>query len=610
MDFLHGVLMAMSNTQRDLFWTEWIREKSEDIENDIKFLSSRWVSGNLDEREIRRARWVMWTLTSTSRSLRDRATKALYQFATKRPADFFGLAVESITIPDPYVPERMFAVAYGAALSTWSDSNALEMRESLPKVAREIYQSIFAPSASYPTWHALYQQYCLGIISLARLVDPACLSEDEVSHLLQPFSHFPSPFDCLPQYDLAMINRAKDAAIRMDFGNYTIGRLIPDRRNYDDQNSEYKSVLTSIVSRMLKLGYDPAQFETIDQQMNAGPRMGNDKHKVDRYGKKYGWIAYFEMWGVRYALGLLSEWSRARPSDADIDPTFPLDATSMNLQLTDLFSNQPMDSVKWIVGGPQPDYRNILEIDEVNGLTGPWVMLDGTLNQNAISDDRQVFTFLRGVIVDCEHVDRLCNIFTGLAYPGNSAIPEEPDYHYTYAGEMPFSSISGLDVSEAKEDGNEQMVSADRWSTDGIKVEIPVQRYSWESYHSVVNQASGAHLPSKRLCEALSLRYRANTWDLHDASGVASLYREVGELDAQISGSFCYLRRDLLEKYLTQFGKQLVWLMWGERGLHHRNVDATNLSEYYANHQHIHKRVHVYQAYSGDTVSSAHKRIE
>tara|TARA_R110001599_G_C12232732_1_gene658154 strand:+ start:348 stop:608 length:261 start_codon:yes stop_codon:yes gene_type:complete len=49
----------------------------------------------------------------------------------------------------------------------------------------------------------------------------------------------------------------------------------------------------------LELGYDPEQFEAVDRQMNSGPRMGVDKHKVDRYGKKYGWIAYFEMWGER-----------------------------------------------------------------------------------------------------------------------------------------------------------------------------------------------------------------------------------------------------------------------------------------------------------------------
>ena len=36
---------------------------------------------------------------------------------------------ESIAVSDPYVPERMFAVVYGAALSTWSDTCAVEMRE-------------------------------------------------------------------------------------------------------------------------------------------------------------------------------------------------------------------------------------------------------------------------------------------------------------------------------------------------------------------------------------------------------------------------------------------------------------------------------------------------
>lgn len=596
MGFLHGVLMAMPNTQRDLFWTEWVRERSEEVEDDFKLLSTRWKSGDLDEREIRRARWVMWTLTSTSRSLRDVATKTLYEFAAKRPAEFFQLAVEAIAVSDPYVPERMFAAAYGAALTTWSDINAVEMREALPKVAREIYQAIFAPGAMHPTWHALYQQYCLGTIAIARMVDPACLSEDEAAHLFPPFSHLPTPFEKMPQYNQAEIERAKQEAISMDFGNYTIGRLIPDRWNYDYDNPEYQRVMPEIVSRMLVLGYDPEQFEVVDQQMNSGRRMGSDKHKVDRYGKKYGWIAYFEMWGVRYAQGLIAEERSARPSDADIDPTFPLEAVSINLQLPDLFSGQPTGAGDWVVRGPQPDYRSILEIPEIDGLTGPWVVLDGFLEQNAPADDRQVFTFLRGVIVDSGEVDRLCMLFTRLEYPGNDAIPAEPGYYYTFAGEMPFSSIPGLPIADEQEgDSTEYMVSADRWSNKGVVVDIPVQKYSWESYHSVVNQGGGANLPSKRLCEALSLRYRANKWDLHDASGVASLYREVGEYGSEISGSFSYLRRDLLDCYLTQSGKALVWLMWGERGFHHRSAEARNLHEYCANHQHIHKRAHVYQ---------------
>ncbi|MDE1894546.1 MAG: hypothetical protein KGH90_09490 [Xanthomonadaceae bacterium] len=596
MDFVHGVLLAMPNTQRDLFWSEWVRERSEEVEDDFKFLSSRWKSGDLDEREIRRARWVMWTLTSTSRSLRDVATKTLYEFATKRPAEFFPLAVEAIAVSDPYVPERMFAAAYGAALSTWSDISAVEMREALPRVAREIYQAMFAPGATHPTWHALYQQYCLGTIVIARMVDPACLSEDEAAHLLPPFSHLPSPFENMPQYDPAVIEHAKRAAIRMDFGNYTIGRLIPGRSNYDDSNPEYQRVLPAIVSRMLVLGYDPERFEAIDQKMNSGPRIGGNRHKVDRYGKKYGWIAYFEMWGFRHAQGLLAEERGARPSDADIDPTFPLETESIDLPLPDLFNGQPTGTGDWVERGSQPDYRDILEIAEIDSVTGPWVVLDGFLEQNAPADDRQVFTFLRGLLVDSGEVESLCALFTGLEYPGNDAIPEGPSYYYTYAGEMPFSSIPGLPVVEEREDDSaEYMVSADRWSKNGVAIDIPVQKYSWESYHSVVNQNSGSSLPSKLLCEALSLRYRANKLDLRDASGVASLYRRVGEYGSQLSGSFCYLRRDLIDSYLRQSGKALVWLMWGERGFHHRSTEVRNLHEYYASYQHIHKRAHVYQ---------------
>ena len=109
------------------------------------------------------------------------------------------------------------------------------------------------------------------------------------------------------------------------------------------------------------------------------------------------------------------------------------------------------------------------------------------------------------------------------------------------------------------------------------------------------NQSSGASLPSKQLCEALNLRYRANKWDLYDAVGVASLYRKVGEYESDVSGSVSYLRRDLLDRYLMQSGKVLVWLMWGERGFHYRSNKTRNLHRYYVNHQHIHKRIHIHQ---------------
>lgn len=47
---------------------------------------------------------------------------------------------------------------------------------------------------------------------------------------------------------------------------------------------------------------------------------------------------------------------------------------------------------------------------------------------------------------------------------------------------MPFSSIPGMPVANEREDERtEYMVSAERRSTNGVMVDIPVQTYNWES---------------------------------------------------------------------------------------------------------------------------------
>lgn len=594
MDFLHGVLMGMSNTQRDLFWTEWVRESSKDVSADLTFLTKRWRSSELDERETQRARWVMWTLTSTSRSLRDVATQALYEFASQRPESFFRLAEESISISDPYVPERMFAAAYGMCLSNWSDVSAVTLHEALPAFARMIYQRMFAPSATHPMWHALCQQYCLGIIDLAMRINPDCLPAEDAQNLIPPYSHLPNPFEQLHEYPPELIKSTKRAAIQMDFGNYTIGRLIPGRRNYDNDNKDYQIVIIDIVCRMLMLGYDSEKFESVDRQMDPGRRVGDDMYKVDRYGKKYGWIAYFEMWGVRHAQGALDRDRSARPSDADIDPTFPPAATKVELPLPSLFSQTAMDAEEWILRGPLPNYSSVLEMGELDDIKGPWVLLDGFIEQNSPNDDRQIFSFLRGVFVAGSEVERLRQLFLNLEYPGNGAIPEIPDYVYAFAGEMPLLQSRQRPTDEdISDDILNGVVTDDHWSDNGVEVEITVQNYGWESYHSVVNQGGSACLPSKRLCEVLNLNYRARQWDLHDDAGTATLYRVLDETHEDNNGQLSYIRRDLLNRYLEQSGKVLVWLIWGERGYHHRSAESRSLD--YGMHVNIHKQLVVYQ---------------
>ncbi|WP_322068753.1 NACHT domain-containing protein [Paraburkholderia bannensis] len=609
--FLDDLLRKMPASRRDLSWSEWLLKEEDKIENDLNSLRARWEQGKADQREIVRARWVMWTLTTTNRFLRDVATRALYALALRYPAEFFGLMVESLTAPDPYVSERMCAVGYGAALSAWSDAPSSPMAEALPATARALLENMFLPSAPSPTRHVLLRQYCLGIIALARRVAPACISRAESQHLIAPFSQLPNPFAGPSIFTDEQLVEADEEAIRMDFGNYTIGGLVPGRHNYDYKNVAYRNTRRAIVERMLQLGYEPSAYKATDSSKRGSTsRSGSDKQKVDRYGKKYGWIAYFEMWGWRSDNGLLDSWRSAeRPSDADIDPSFPGPVLSWEPTLPELFNVGPDEMVAWIQNGPTPDYRSLLHVPEAGGVKGDWVMIDGFIDETAKNDYRNVFTFIRALIVDREDVELASQFFEMMEYPGNSAIPDIVRHYYTYAGEMPFGGPpEALAAATAIGTAAFERVDLEHPKEDGlvVSVQLPVHDYAWESYHSELNKASGALLPSPNLCQAVGLRYSPDSWDLHDTSGVASLYREIGAKSTSLSGHVSYLRADLLRRYLEETEQALVWMIWGERGRHYRGHtnDGRDLHHAFEDHKHIHKRYVVWEQRPVETVAT------
>lgn len=129
----------------------------------------------------------------------------------------------------------------------------------------------------------------------------------------------------------------------------------------------------------------------------------------------------------------------------------------------------------------------------------------------------------------------------------------------------------------------------------GIKVEVPIHRYAWESYHSTESQSGGADYVAPSICDHLSLRNRGDSMDLYDASGnPASLFRLFGEQEYQKS-DLIYLRRDLLEKYLTDTNKEIVWIIWGEREPRRSEFDTyrEEVHEIWSSHGHIHKNYRI-----------------
>lgn len=575
-------LSRLPMADRDLMWTETIRQWDErsSLHRLLKWCeanASLVVPGAAAEGILRA---LALTLSTTIRPLRDQITKALFDVGQHVPETLFRLSVESLAFNDPYVPERLLAASYGVVMRGWKDPNSHALHRALPRYAAGLSKAMFAPGAAHRTCHALMLGYCFGTIDIALRVAPSCIPRRLQRRCRPPLFRPRAPFRAPEDITDAELSEV-EGAIHMDFDNYTLGRLVSDRRNYDSGHVGYQRTRRQILGRMLDLGYSKTRFESIDRMIGQWSwRESNDGRKTDRYGKKYSWIAFFEMYGLRGSRGLLDDHRNAvRPSDCDVDPSFPVDLKRWRPPLPDVFSGQPTLLPEWIVSGPSPFYESLLVKSSVDGERGPWVMLDGFIERERPNDPRHVFTFVKALLLKRRDLDLLRQRFPGDQHPGNAAhhLPED---HYTYAGEIPWSSNFGADfrtragrVLPSLDPLFSQYVNG-RWE-HGPSAEIPVHGFGWESYHSTLNQAGNTIYPSPALCDALGLFGYGPTRDLFDRPGRrASLYRKWNDRPGDYFRSHVfYMRRDLLLRYLRRTGQCLVWQLWGERSLTHDAID-------------------------------------
>jgi hypothetical protein len=573
---LQDYLSAMSLVGRDLEWTEYIRTAG-DLGALHRIL--KWIERRSHVRAPRRVidndiRLLSLGLTTTERVLRDRLTRALFEIGLRHPRVFFDRVLDSLAFNDPYVPERMLAAAYGVAMRLWADPKGDRLRAALVPFARALVREMFLPAAPYGTLHTLMRGYALGIIDLGRRVASTAIATQYVRYLKQPMTHLRSPFRPASQLTEADIADASKA-LHMDFENYTIGSLIPQRANYDMGDADYAAVRKQILDRMRNLGYDSSRFESIDTEIGRYSWRATESGKTDRYGKKYSWIAYFEMYGLRDDRGQLPEWRQGeRTPDCDIDPSFPGPPREWKPQLPRPIRNAPTEPAAWLVDGPVPNYRSLLRRTSVDRQQGPWVLLDGYVTQ-AGDHDRETFTFLASALVSERNFDRLKGLFEQSAHLGNNRIPEPASDYYTYMGEIPWSTRYGPDMrtprGKARRHIDQAFLGYERGKWSGIPVEIPVHRWAWESYHSELTQLGSVTFPSPAVCEALGLVNHNGSLDLRDDSGqLATIYCEWPNENGGFFGShLLYIREDLIARYLHETKQRLVWVSWGERTLHY-----------------------------------------
>ena len=619
--FLDGILRPMSLRNRDLRWSEWIRRRTEEIIGDLHRVQAQWRKQEFQrpDAERLRAKWIMWLLTSTVREVRDKATRDLYWFGRRDPAELFRLTVGSLAIDDSYVSERMLAAAYGVCMALHCRPKLEKFRaDLLPKFARRIYEEMFADSALHSTTHALTRDYARGIIDIGRLHDPSLLSKAEESRVVPPFKEggireWETMED--PNEDKY---REGNAPLGMDFANYTLGRLVHGRSTYDFDHEEYKRLIGQITWRIYQLGYALEAFGNIDKEIMGG-RYGRRENRqaVDRYGKKYARIAYFEQYGLRKDAGLLDEkWHMMgeRPSDADIDPSFPDPPYPMRLA-GDLLGDRSCDVDLWVQQGPVPNFGQYLIRQEIGRAAGPWVLLEGHCSQSDEPAERNGFVKLQCFLLLKEDASDFVRLMKGES-PEVNRLPDVEEDDLIFAGEVPWcdtfphNEIRTIDFvigrTTVRVSPNDPRYSLRVALILGrstqlvrpaeppkfeevnvykrIPVYVPVRRNRFSSPEGI--ERPSCLVPAKVLTNCFRLWLGLPTWNMYDQSGRLCTIATAEGTEPGYE-RYLFIRQDLIDAFLAKQNLALVWVAWGER--QHYPLPRPTAQSDYAGYKYFHQ---------------------
>lgn len=524
-DFFSDLLQGLDMAERDISWTEYIRSNDDIFEADLKTFDK--ICNSLfseDHEDMLRlyAIYIMWILTSTVRSLRDKATKSLYVYGRTFPRIFFDLVQRSLEINDPYVSERMLAATYGISMAEQHNFKDASFSDRiLPLFGKNLYNLMFKKDAPFSTTHILSRDYSKKIIEIALIHHPNLLYDIEKARIVPPF---------------------KDGGIRKwsesedkDKGKYSGGNVPLNDLIYEDvsllgkgmdkhkQPPEYKKAKRNLWWRIYQLGYSLEIFGDVDKEIvrdNQYGRYANREIWANPYGRKYVLIAIHELAGFRDDNELLrSSWENKYQnlSFVDIDPSFPVELNNydlvgenlhqlhrfpsvwkflepilrilpLNLWNNSFIGNPNMPIDKWISNENIPNINGYLIMDKIEGQEGPWVLLDGYINYEDSKLERNLYIFPRGILFNSNDEKELLKKLNTQNL-SHRWLPEIPEDHYTYAGEIPWSET--FDENEWDElsfpDGTKKVaVSKERFGLfkDGRRLSKIEESEFWENLTS------------------------------------------------------------------------------------------------------------------------------
>ena len=341
--FLDARLREDALPARDAWWTVYLQHATSGGRAATRLRDwARAVSPTtelVDELVDLCAMSLAWMLAASNRTVRDRATKALVNLLTGRLDAVVRLVEGFADVDDPYVVERVYAVAYGMAARS-HDSGELKM------LSEFVYSHVFARGA--PPTNILLRDYARGVIERALYLESPI--EVDLTRIRPPYGSaapvFPSDEDVaplLPGPDHNSHQREEEDWARSHIGHSVLDgelhRVIGENWRHSgewlslglDQPAwqepdnpgngrqarahwpvfERRQIERYVLQRVFELGWTTERFGKFDRTRDFdGIGQFSTKESI---GRKYQWIAYHEV------LGLISDHFQYREYPAEVE---------------------------------------------------------------------------------------------------------------------------------------------------------------------------------------------------------------------------------------------------------------------------------------------------
>jgi hypothetical protein len=599
-DFLHQHLMKYSMADRDSWWTQFIHNQYPGYPDEItrirRIIDWAWTDDhreNISDESIRlMCQTMFWFLTSTNRNLRDSATKGIICLLEERINVLMVLINTFKNVNDPYVLQRLYAVAYGCAVRT-SDIHSLKQLGNL------IFNTVFNTENVIPD--VLLRDYARGIIEYA--VSKGHDFSFDLSNVRPPFkSYLPNE---LPNNE--EIKKYEYDSNTPGFQNYYMSRNFiirsmktdPGGPGYGDFGRYvFQSALTDwkVNARLFsnlavkwiieEYGYDVEKHGEFDWALHSH---NYDSHNVfeERIGKKYQWIAFYEILArvsdncPCYANSFSDEAVKRQfegpwdPYVRDIDPTTTIRRSSENkIQNfwwnSVVYNNWDIPNKQWLSNHDDlPSPLQMISVSDGEGVE--WLVLEiraswyepaGIGEEEWSNAQKNLRYEIGSYLTKKQEHNKILKWAVKRDLVG-SGIPQTDSVYELFSREYYWAPVFNRNDGKDCTECDWRNLIDDKKGKNVGEVAVTTVGYFWEGHYDASQQSQLSFLkPTEILFRILDLQYSKIEGQLLNKKGEMICF----DPSATHPTHSCLVVRkhDLLQK-LDEYDLNILWTVLGEK---------------------------------------------